>query len=314
MGGHLDLEDFLGIDTDNEAELVVLVSSTEGGTGSGAVPLLAHYIKESYDINVHCFAFTGFEEDGRGLMNTVQYFQEMKESFTVECIQNSKYMDKFDGNRLKAERAANIDFCKKISILYGNPLVASDHNIDETDLFKVSTTPGYMIIEVKEFSKIKNREGFRQMVTAMIDETTTLDLNDNSQIRLAVMINIDEDLTGIIDYQDILIDKLGTCFEKFEHIQHEEDMPNFIAFISAGSKIPVKEIEAIYDKYLKYTTKVDKKKDSFFSKKFDMDKNDTMFDVSTPKPKKKRMDKSAFFAKLESDNDENNEVNITSPY
>jgi len=45
-----------------------------------------------------------------------------------------------------------------------------------------------------------------------------------------------------------------------------------------------------------------------------MDKNDTMFDVSTPKPKKKRMDKSAFFAKLESDNDENNEVNITSPY
>ena len=32
----MKLEQFLGIDTDNQAELVVLVSSTEGGTGSSA--------------------------------------------------------------------------------------------------------------------------------------------------------------------------------------------------------------------------------------------------------------------------------------
>ena len=174
-GGSLDLDGFLSINDDekNSAELVVLVSSTEGGTGSGTVPLLARYIESVYDIRVHCFAFTGFEDDGRGLRNTVEYFQEMQPTFTVECIQNSKYLKRFNNNKLKAEKQANIDFCKKISILFGNPLRDSEHNIDATDLLKISTLPGYMIIEVREFSKIKNRQEFRELVQSMIDESTT---------------------------------------------------------------------------------------------------------------------------------------------
>lgn len=289
----MKLEEFLCIGTPEKAELVVLVSSTEGGTGSGSVPILAAYIWNVLGIPVHCFAFTGFEEDGRGLMNTVEYFQEMEEGFTVECLQNNKFMKDCNNNKIKAEQAANAEFCKKVSILFGNPLRDSDHNIDPTDLLKISTTSGYMVIEFTEFRKIKNREEFRAMIERTIDESKTLDLNEKSQRKLAVIINVDKDSTDIIDYQDILIDRFGMCFEKFEHIQYESDMPEFIAFISAGSKIPVKEVETIYEKYKQYTGKVDKNKDSFFEKRFDFDKQDSMFDLPG---KKDTIAKNAFFS------------------
>lgn len=289
----MKLEEFLNVGNPEQAELVVLVSSTEGGTGSGSVPILAKYILEVLGIDVHCFAFTGFEEDGRGLKNTVEYFQEMQDDFAVECLQNSKFMSECNNNKIKAEKAANDEFCRKVAILFGNALRDSDHNIDPTDLLKISTTPGYMVIETRSFNKIKNRDQFRDMVVSMVDESKALDLNEPSQKKLAIMININESSTDIIDYNDILIERFGMCFEKFEHIQHEEDMPEFFAFISAGSKIPTKEIEAIYDKYKSFTSRVDKTTDNFFAKKFDFDDMDSIFDINGKN--KRTVNKSEFF-------------------
>lgn len=309
--GDMKLDEFLCVGTDNEAELVVLVSSTEGGTGSGSVPVLAKYINDACGISVHCFAFTGFEEDGRGLMNTVQYFQEMQDDFTVQCIQNSKFMAECNNNKIKAEKAANDEFCRKIGILFGNALRDSAHNIDPTDLLKISREPGYMVIETRTFSKIKNREQFRELVISMIDESKALDLNEPSQKKLAVIININEASTDVIDYNDILIDRFGMIFEKFEHIQHEnEEMPEFFAFISAGSKIPVKEIENIYEKYKLYSSKVDKTTDGFFSKKFDFDDRDSIFDINDQTKTKKTISKEEFFKNAKSE-DKNKKFNNT---
>lgn len=281
QSGSLDIKKFLHVGQEDVAELAIVVSSTEGGTGSGTAPILAKYINDACGINVQCFAFTGFEEDGRGLRNTVEYMKEMEETFTVQVLQNSKFLSECNGNTLKAEKAANAAFCKKVSILIGNPLRDSSHNIDQTDLLKISTTPGYMDIEFREFKKIKNKQEFRDMVQSMIDNSKALDLNTPSQKRMAVIININAANTDIIDYKDVLIAKFGPCFEKFEHIQHESDMPEFIAFISAGSNIPVEEIEDIYEKYKTYTGQVNKSHDDFFAKaqNFGFDQQDNMFDI-----------------------------------
>lgn len=310
QSGSLDIKKFLHVGEQDQAELAIIVSSTEGGTGSGTAPILAKYINEVCGVYVHCFAFTGFEEDGRGLRNTVEYFQEMEEAFTVECLQNSKFLSECNGNKLKAEKAANMAFCRKISILIGNPLRDSSHNIDQTDLLKISTTPGYMVIEYKEFKKIKNKQEFRALVESMIDESKTLDLNEPSQRKMAVIINIDENNTDVIDCQDVLTDRFGLCFEKFEHIQHESKMPEFIAFISAGLKLPVKEIEDIYDKYKEYTGQVNKTHDDFFAKAkdFEFDKQDDMFDLK----KKKTTDDSAFFKGLDNKKFSNTQVKLKS--
>ena len=302
--GTIPLEEFLNVGNEDQTELVVLVSSTVGGTGSGSTPLLAKYIREVLGISVHVFLFIGFQEDVRGTKNTVEVFQELQNNFATEAVKLKKYLPECNNNRIKAEEKADIDFCKKLSVLIGLQLRDSDHNIDPTDLLKISTTDGYMVIESAVIEdKIKNREQFRKIVIDMIDNSKTLDVDEPSQTRLAVVINIKKDSTDYIDYDDILTERFGQCYDKFEHIQDESDMDQFIAFISAGSKMPMGEVESVYNKYQKMTAMVNKDKDTFFGnmQKKTFANDDSNFDIGTQKKNKAVIDKANFFNKLSED-------------
>ena len=179
----------------------------------------------------------------------------------------------------------------------GLQLRDSEHNIDPTDLLKISTTEGFMIIEsaiIKD--RIKNRDQFRKLIIEMLDNSKSLDLYEASQKKLAVIINIDKNSTDYIDYLDILTERFGLAYEKFEHIQYEDDMPEFVAIISAGSNMPVKEVETIYKKYTEMTANVNKKSDSFFESVggLGFDEEDSMFDLKNKK--KSTVSKDAFFS------------------
>ena len=283
----LGLKEFLAVNTEDEAELVIFVSSTEGGTGSGSVPLLADYVKHVYGISVHVFAIAGFEDDVRGMRNTVEFFKDMKADFTVECIRNAKFLTSNHGNKLKAEKEANVEFCKKISVLMGLQIRDSEHNIDPTDLLKLSTETGYMIIETCVFSdKIKNQENFRQALIDTLDQSKALDTDTKAITKLGIIINIKEANTDWIDYDDILISRFGVPYEKFTHIQHEErTMPQFIAIIASGMKMPVDEVEAIYNKYRESASQVNRETDSFFAtiRGKEIDPDDSKFNLNKKK-------------------------------
>ena len=296
----LGLEEFLGVDTDKQCELCIIVASTEGGTGSGSAPLIGQYILNVFGIPVHIFGIAGFEDDVRGMRNTVEFFKEMDDQFAVECIKNSKFLEECNGNKLKAEKKANEEFCKKISVLMGLQIRDSEHNIDPTDLLKISSrTFGYMIIESCVFSdKIKNREQFRQAIVDTLDKSKSLDIDEKGIERLGVIMNIKKDSTDYIDYKDIITDRFGVTYETYEHIQHEEKtMPEFIAFIMAGLKMPMEEIESTYKNYEESIKKVNKDQDSFFStiQEKAIDTTDEAFNLGAKKIK--TMDKKDFFKK-----------------
>lgn len=297
QSGALNIEKYLNIGVQGkQTELVVFVSSTEGGSGSGTVPTLARYIKEVVDtsISVKCFSFVGFSDDIRGLRNTVEYFQEMEDNLAIEALLNDKYLDEAGGDRIKAEQMANQDFCIKLSVLMGNALRDSDHNIDPTDHLKVVKTPNYSVTEYKEFGKIKNKSQFRELIQDMIDNTKGFDLSTQTQKRLAVMINIDKTSTGVID-TELLLEHFGEAFEKFEHIQHETSLPQFVAFISSGNKIPMDEIQSVYKQYQERANKMDNSPDDFFGKNFKFDDQDDVFNLSHNEKKKSKAD---FFGSL----------------
>lgn len=297
QSGALNIEKYLNIGVQGkQTELVVFVSSTEGGSGSGTVPTLARYIKEVVDtsISVKCFSFVGFSDDIRGLRNTVEYFQEMEDNLAIEALLNDKYLDEAGGDRIKAEQMANQDFCIKLSVLMGNALRDSDHNIDPTDHLKVVKTPNYSVTEYKEFGKIKNKSQFRELIQDMIDNTKGFDLSTQTQKRLAVMINIDKTSTGVID-TELLLEHFGEAFEKFEHIQHETSLPQFVAFISSGNKIPMDEIQSVYKQYQERANKMDNSPDDFFGKNFKFDDQDDVFNLSHNEKKKSKSD---FFGSL----------------
>lgn len=283
QSGDLDLKGFLEVGVaDKQAELVIIVSSTEGGTGSGSAPILARYIKEVMGIPSRCFSFVGFADDPRGLRNTVEYFNEMEDAIAIESVSNLKYLDDANGDKIAAEKLANKDFCVKLSVLFGNMLRDCDHNIDPTDHLKICQTPNFSIVEYREFNKIKNKKEFKEMVQEMVDESKSIDLSFPSQKRLAVIINIPEESTGIIDYSETLIAHFGECFEKFEHIEHEKSLPNFFAFISVGNKVPVKEIEELYESYQERSKKVSTDPDEFYGNdKFAFDPQDDKFNLGS---------------------------------
>lgn len=296
----LGLEDFLGIGTDSQCELCIIVASTEGGTGSGSAPIIGKYILNVLGVDVHIFGIAGFEDDVRGMRNTVEFFKEMDEDFAVECIKNSKFLTECNGNKLKAEKKANEEFCKKISVLMGLQIRDSEHNIDPTDLLKLSAkTYGYMVIETCVFAeKIKNRDQFRQAIVECLDKSKSLDVDSEGIKRLGVIMNVKRDSTDYIDYRDIILDRFGVAYETYEHIQHEEQtMPEFISFVMAGLKMPMEEIESTYKNYEDSVKRVNKSADSFFStiQEKSIDQTDSAFNLgSTPV---KKMDKKDFFKK-----------------
>lgn len=300
----LGLEKFLGIDTDNQCELCIIVASTEGGTGSGSAPVIGQYILrvfKEYKIRIHMFGLAGFEDDVRGMRNTVEFFSELDENFAIECIKNSKFLRECNNNKIKAEVKANEEFCKKISVLMGLQIRDSEHNIDPTDLLKVSArTPGYMIIETCVFDdKIKNSDQFRQTVVDTFDNSKSLDIDQKGIRRLGVIINIRRDSTDYIDYKDIVLDRFGIAYETYEHIQHEENtMPEFISFIMAGLKMPMDEVERTYKNYERSVAQVDKSKDLFFSsiKEKTIEQTDDIFDLDSDDVEK--VDKKDFFKKF----------------
>lgn len=264
--GVLELDEFLCLDDEaKKAELVVIVNSTEGGTGSGSSVVIGKYIQQVLGIQVHMFGFAGFQSDVRGLKNTVEWFQELEGDFTVECIENSKFLAECRDNKIKAEKAANVEFGKKLGILMGNPIRDSSHNIDATDLLKVSTEKGFMIIESANFEKIKNREQFESVVINMIDDSKSIDIAEITSKKIAVIININSAATDYISYEDILNERYGNPYEMFLHIQHEADMPEFIAVIVSGVKMPVEEVQKIHSEYKARMNRIDRSADSFFA-------------------------------------------------
>lgn len=280
--------------SEDRPDMVVLATSTSGGSGSGITALLAKYIKDVFGIPAHVIAFTGFENDPRELQNTVEFFQDLSDNLGVEAISNKKFLTSF--NTIDAESQANQEFCCRLSILKGDHIRDSVQNIDDTDLLKLSTTPGYMTIERIVLPKIKNSKLFEGTVIAALDESKSLDTSMGCH-RLGVIINCSKEELEFIDTNITFVrERYGIPYESFLHIQHEDDLPSFIDIVIAGMKLPIEEVQAVYQKYKEMATKVNTEKDSFFSELSECNTQSDMFNMSQSRQVR---DKKSFFSALD---------------
>lgn len=270
---------------DPNDKMVIIVNSSEGGTGCGSAPLIAKYMNDVLGVKVHMFVFTGFEEDGRGLQNTVEYFQELSEDYTVEAISNYKFLD--GSNKISAEKKANDEFVERVKVLLGRGVIDSEQNIDETDLYKVSATPGFMNIEhitLKE--RIKNVDSFNKIITDAIDNSKSLESPDLSAKRIAVFLNLSFRSREFVDYSfSVIKERYGTPYEIFTHIQFDDGDEEYINFIISGMNLPLEEVQRVYKKYQSMSNSVNTAKDKFLEKTREMTglESNAMFDMITNK-------------------------------
>lgn len=286
-------------------DAIVIVSSSEGGTGCGSSTILAKYIREVLNINVHLVVFTGFEDDARGLQNTVEYFQELQDNYTVEAISNKKFLAT-SKNKQDAERKANEEFCIRMRTYLGLDLIDSDQNIDETDLYKLATTPGFMTIETKSFDGIKKQSDFDKLFEEMIYDTKSLDFTPSAK-RIGIFMYASERSQNIGFDNTKIREELGEPFEFFTHIQKVPAGQERVSIMASGIKLPVEEVEKIYNEYKARTSNVDKKADDFFNTigSMALDKDDSMFNLADSKVANPTVGrKSNFFDSLENSNEE----------
>lgn len=306
QNGNIDLDSIMNPDDD----MAVIVSSVEGGSGSATVTILGKYIKEVLGKNVCLILLFGFEDDTRGLQNSIEVVQELEEDFTVMCISNKKFLSDALNNKIKAEKLANEEVATRVKTLIGANLVESEQNIDETDLYKVSTTPGYMEIGRVELPKIKNQQSFNECINSFVDDTKSLDIDDPTAKRLAVLYNINPRSEDNIDFSaNVLRNRFGTPYEYFQHIQYTDDV-EYIEFIVSGMDLPITEVKDIYNKYLKTTEQVSKNKmDLSFINNLKGKSEDAMFNMSSDTTFKEpsTASKNSFFSSFGvADNEEKN--------
>ena len=255
----------LGELLNEDSKEVVLVSSVEGGTGSGAVPAVAQWF-DKMNIPVHVFALIGFQDEARGINNTLKFFKDLPSNVILHTICNSYFLD-YTKNYGKAEKAANEEFAREIEILRGSKLIPSKQIIDDTDLYKVNIQPGYSTIYHIPLNNIKNTENFNAAIAKAFENSCHMD-NDNSAKRIAVVINASSKVQDAVDNSFEVVKRyVGVPIETFQHIQPDDDLDldgeEYIDIIACGMNYPERPIRDINNKYLKVKEKLSTSRKSF---------------------------------------------------
>ena len=278
---------------------ICLVSSVEGGTGSGSTPLLANYVSKVLVKNVHIWALTGFASDVRGLANTVEFFKDIDSDVIVHTISNAAFLNEANQNTTIAEELANKEFTKELRIMSGQTIMPSDQNIDDTDIIKLANTYGYSYVEYKELDKsLGDSSDYDKIIKRMIYDSKALRTENPCATRVGVILNLtDSSRLALGDVFAVLKESFGMPYECFKHIQYD-GKKEYIAFIASGMKLPIEELTRTYEKYLEQTKLINKQKDSFFDaiKELNQLDEDKKFDMI--QPVKKGMSTEDFLSKL----------------
>lgn len=264
---------------------IIICTSVEGGTGSGSAPTIAKFFNQLYKKNVHVIAFAGFEEDVRGLGNTVEFFQEIDSNLIVQTISNAAFLREAGQNKFKAEELANREMCKRIEILTGKNFITSKQNIDDTDILKVSNTSGFMTVEQRYLEKpLVDQDDFNRVIKKMIYDSKSIKSSKPGAVRLGVILNIDPASEDAIDYtfRDLKA-AYGNPYECF--LQEQWDgKKEYIAFITSGMQMPLDEIKSVYSRYQEASEKVNKTNDAFYKEiqSLSINEDDRKFDMIRP--------------------------------
>lgn len=280
---------------DPDTNAVVIATSTEGGSGSSTAPIIAKYIKEVLGIPVIICLFFGFNDDLRGMKNSIDVCKELNGEYGIIGICNWKFLEECNGNKFMAEKRANEKFVSVVKTICGNDINPSSQNIDDTDLYKIITTPGYMKIESINIGKIKDNAQFDKAINNAINYSYLMD-SPKGVKRIGIIINGNDDN---IDYSfEAIKNAYGMPFEMFTHAQ-ESKTDNTLTWIAAGLPMPIDEVQEIFDKYSKNVAAVNTKKDTFFDNLSAMDsKEDESFDMLSKGKRVNNKAKSSFFSEF----------------
>lgn len=288
---------------DPYADFIIVCGATEGGSGSASIPIISKYLSQVMHIPVIVVLFFGFNNDARGMQNSIEICQELEDDIGVISICNSRFLDKADNNKLLAEKLANDMFCEYVQTLVGKDIHESSQNIDDTDLKKVILTPGYMNIEFIPIKRVKNTEQYESAVDSAIDfNSVSMASPNKSAKRIAAIFDAKSDSSYIDFGCDVFKKRYGTPYELFIHVQDPDEnvTSEGVTVIVSGQNLPLDEVREIFEAYKETSGKVARDIDKFFAEVEIMhgdsrDADFNMFSNTKNKNQIKEADRDSFF-------------------
>ena len=260
-----DFNQFMG-DTD----VVFIVSSTGGGTGSGMSVIIADILSKVYQnkIFINVGILPTLNDSIGAQRNTLEYMKEINglgkgymlyDNNKYKHLTPSSYMTKVNHEFVDALKYLRGDYSFKTK--YGM--------IDDADMFKLLTVPG--MINVSEYVGFMEKDmddsvRLDSYIPKIMKTNGTCQLDKDRIIkRMGVIVNLTEDLSRY--YSSSMEDfkaNVGEPLEVFEHyyLKDDESIPNRLCVILSGLSLPDDRIQVIIQRIQEVEEALNKKKES----------------------------------------------------
>ena len=264
----LKTEDFM--DFINNIDVVFIVSSTGGGTGSGMSVILADILSKVYvnKIFINIGILPTLTDSIGAQRNTLEYLKEIKNLGKGYMLyDNNKYKhltpDAYMSN-------INSEIVDALCYLRGDYSYKTKYGmIDDADMFKLLTVPGMINISYYENFMEKDMDDKVMLDTFIpkIMKTNGTCQIDKDRIikRMGVIVNLSEDLSryyssGMEDFKS----NVGEPLEVFEHyyLKEDESIPNRLGVILSGLSIPDDRIQIVVQRIKEVEDALNKRKET----------------------------------------------------
>ena len=253
----------------DENDVVAVVASTGGGTGSGISVMLTHLLSTMYVdkrfILVH--VLPSLKESLAAQQNTIEYLKEMNNFNATYMSYDNGCKDGLPSNIMMKQM--NEEIVEDLSVIRGDYLLSTPFtSIDEEDLTKILEVPGRLVVhrvyDIKE--KDIDKVGIEDMLIQKLSDTTySTELhNDNRVMKMGVILNVTEKLSNKIDTNFTEFkNQIGNPIEGFEHvaiIEPSMNLKNRAIVISSGLSLPEDRIEKINERIQEILDEIEKQK------------------------------------------------------
>lgn len=232
-------------------DVILVVSSMGGGSGSGMAPLMSNIIRESFHtkdgspvITILVGVLPRLNEGYSTQVNSLEYLHEL-----FDVLEDPTYMI-YDNNNVKATsykvlETVNKQVVEDIKVIQCRYNVATPYDsIDGEDMKSILSDPGRIVISsllnIKE--KDLDETSIEDLMIDNLKKTIHAELQRDSVVsKTGVITNLSEKLNATFDSNITKVREfVGEPTEEFLHISVNEDkaLPNNVCLILSGlSKI-----------------------------------------------------------------------------
>lgn len=270
---HVKMTNFIKDRFDDDIEIIYLVGSSGGGTGSGVIPMFAELLKKVLPTKRVGIigVLPSLKESTVAQVNTLEFVREVSK-LTIPVFL-------YDNNKLKKDTVKqaydklNNNIIDNFNLLMEERAPSKYGNLDRQDLIKCLSTPG---INLQVTTKVeRNAEELSMLPKKIIDSIESslfcpIDY-DNIIKRMGFIYEFYEASTKGLTYDEIQTE-FGKPLEIFEGFYKPVDKNQQVITYLAGLSFPQKRMEEIADL-------LEKRKGEFVdSKLLDIDTDTSWFE------------------------------------